>query len=248
MSKKPKILLWDIETSLSVLASFSLYNNAISHHNILREPFILCAAWKWLHKNKVHGIRCTRKELQRGDDLRVVERLCNLVEEADIIIAHNGDKFDLKWLKGRALKYGLPPLNFVKTVDTLKVARKNFKLMSNRLDYIAKYLGTEGKMSTKSGLWLDVLNGDVSAIKDMLEYNKQDVTVLETVYLKLRPWIDNHPNTQVLVDNNRVCKACTSPSVHKHGTYTSQTNKYQKYKCQDCGHVFKDSKILKQGV
>lgn len=244
-NKKPKILIYDIETSLSIVASFSLYPNFISHKNIIQDPFIICASWKWLGDKKAKAIAVTKQEALTQNDKRVVQKLHEVIEEADIIIGHNGDKFDLKWVKGRGLKYGLTPLSYVKTIDTLKVARKNFRLMSNRLDYIGDYLGVGRKISTSEGLWLKVLQGKVSAIKEMVKYNKQDVYLLEDVYLKLRPYIDNHPDLNMMLKgHNQCCKACGSIHSQKYGIRYAKARKYQKFLCKSCGHVFTNNKSI----
>jgi DNA polymerase III epsilon subunit-like protein len=247
MAKQPKILLWDLETSLSVLAAFSLYPNFIDHKNIIKEPFILCGAYKWLGKKTVKGIRLTKKELLAGDDRRIVEHLCNVVREADIVVGHNGDKFDLKWLKGRAIFHDLPPVNHVKTIDTLKVARRYGRLLSNRLDYLGHLLLGEGKLHTSPGLWMRCLEGDLDALKEMLDYNKVDVELLEKVYLRYRPWIENHPNVAVIIKGTQeTCKACGSNKTHKNGIFHSQAKRYQKYKCKACGHSFRNTKAIKE--
>lgn len=241
-----KILFWDLETSLSIVSTFSLYPNAIQHTNIIQDPFIMTASWKWIGQKTVHGIKLTSKEAKIGDDRRLVKKIHKVIEEADVIVGHNGDKFDLRWLKGRALKHGLPPLSFVKTIDTLKVARKNFKLLSNRLDYLGKFLLDEGKYHTTSGLWIRSLKGDSKALKEMLEYNKQDVVLLERVYEKLRPWTENHPNMSLIENKHDIsCKACNSPNIIKNGTTYTQARRYQKYMCKSCGHIFKDNKSIK---
>jgi len=245
MTKEPKILLWDIETSLAKVATFSCYPKYISHDAILEDPYMLCGAYKWLGKKRVKHFRLSKSELMVGDDKRIVESLCKVVEEADIIVGHNGDKFDLRWLKGRAIVHDLPPVNHVKTVDTLKVARKYGKLMSNRLDYLGKLLFGEGKLHTSSGLWMRCLAGDLDALKEMVEYNKVDVELLEKVYLRYRPWIENHPNMSVATTGSAGdCKACGHGHSQKFGTTFTQAKRYQKYRCTNCGHVFRDNKPL----
>jgi DNA polymerase III alpha subunit (gram-positive type) len=242
--KTPRILIWDIETSFAVAATFSLYPNSISHNHIIQDPYIICGCYKWLGEDTVYAVKVTKGELKQGNDKRVVQKLCDAVRKADAIVAHNGDKFDLKWLKGRALKHGLEPLKYTRTIDTLKVARKHFKLMSNRLDYLGQFLLGEGKMHTSAGLWMKVLHGDMESLQEMVEYNKIDVVVLEKVYLKLRPWMTNHPN---LATSHSQCKACDSEEVCKYGLRVTKSGiKYQKFQCRTCGHVFTDTKRLRE--
>lgn len=240
-----KILMFDIETSFAIAATFSLRADYISHKNILQEPYIICASWKWLGEDEVHSVQVSRKECLRQDDKKVVKKLHTLIEEADIIVGHNSDKFDIKWVKGRCLKYGLPPLTFLKTIDTLKVARRNFggSLLSKRLDYIGTYLGLGNKISTSGGLWLDILQGKQAAIDEMVTYNKQDVVLLEEVYLKLRPYIENFPAVPKPRAIKEDCKACGSTNTQKYGYTFNNAKKIQKHRCNECGSVFKGAPL-----
>jgi DNA polymerase elongation subunit (family B) len=239
MMKKPKILFYDIETSLAVVGTFSLFNEAINYNNILADPFIICASFKELGKKGITTVKMTGEEALKGDDSRVVKKIHNMIRGADIIVAHNGDKFDLKWIKGRGLKYGLSPLNHTTTIDTLKVSRKNFRLLSNRLDYLGEYLGVGRKMATPNGLWLGVLKGDKKAIDIMANYNKQDVVILEKVYLKLLPYIENHP----VMGDRGSCVTCGSQNLINYGTIIGARARYKKLQCTDCGHVQKGKKL-----
>ena len=66
--------------------------------------------------------------------------------------------------------------------STLKLSRSKFKFNSNKLDYIAKYLGMGEKIKTEFGLWKDiVLNKDKDAMAKMVKYCQQDVRLLEKV-------------------------------------------------------------------
>ena len=117
-----------------------------------------------------------------------------VLADTDLLIHHNGDKFDLKKLRARAMFHRMPPLTPVTTLDTLKVSRRLYGFMSHRLGYIAHHLGLNPKSDTSDGLWMRVLQGDKKALKEMVEYNKQDVLVLRDVYNIFRPHIENHPS------------------------------------------------------
>lgn len=234
--REPKILFFDIETSHSVVATFGLFPPSIPHDNILIEWQIICAAWKWLGDKKIHGVK-----MENGSDKNVVEALRAAIDEADVIVGHNSDKFDVKKLMTRVLFHGLQPIGPKLSVDTLKVAKKHFKFDSNRLDYIAKFLNVGGKMNTSKGLWLDALAGKQSAINEMLRYNKADVEITEKVYLKLRPFMDAHPSIPILSGIvEEACPTCGSSNVHKYGFKYTKAGKYQKYLCRDCGAVSAD--------
>lgn len=230
----PKILFWDIETSLSIVTTFSLRTDYISHESLLQDWNILSVSWKFQGDKKVQNIR-VGKDVQ--DDKKLVQKIRDVVAGADIIVHHNGNKFDLKKLNTRIIYHGLPPLpGKLLTVDTLVEARRAFAFTSNRLDYICRFLGIEGKTETSHGLWSKVLKGDQAALKEMAQYNDNDVLILEALYDKMLPYI-RHPNMGAFYDADSMhCPNCGDVWMHKSGTRaTREGNTYQRYKCNSCG-------------
>jgi uncharacterized Zn finger protein len=54
--------------------------------------------------------------------------------------------------------------------------------------------------------------------------------------LKLLPYIENHPNIGVYVDNNDArCPNCGSDNLQKRGYAFSNQAKYQRIQCMACG-------------
>lgn len=238
--KQPKILHLDIETSLMSVYTFGLFKQDISIGNIIDDWFIICAAWRWNHERKIHGVSVlddgARFKANHKDDYHVVTTLYEALKQADIIVAHNGDAFDIKKFNARAIKHELAPLPPIQSVDTLKVARRYFKFTSNKLDYITQYLGCGAKMSNPAGLWRKATEGDVKAITHMMKYNKVDVKELKNVYDILLPYVRTHPNYGVYVKGeNQVCPNCGGSHLNKQGTRKTPTRTYQQYECKGCG-------------
>ena len=231
---KPKIILWDIETSYMVAALFGLYNQNIPYQNILEEWFIISIAWKELGKKRVHAVAIE----EPGNDYEVIKKVHEVLSNCDAVIHHNGDNFDIKKFNARAIIHGFPPLPKIVQIDTLKMARKVGKFSCNRLDYLGDILGVGRKIENESGLWLKVLRGDKKALKSMVKYNKQDVLLLEAVYDVLKPWVPAQINHNVFMGTDFRCPSCSSPEVTKQGFKVTRTGKMQKYQCQDCGHWF----------
>lgn len=230
-----KILIYDIETSHMIAAVFDLYGDqGIPHSNILQDWTIYSAAWKWLGDKTIHS-----RSTADSTELEVLTDLVTAIDSADIVVAHNGDKFDMRKLRTRALMLGIKPFRIPASVDTLKVARRHFKFSSNRLDYLALTLGYEGKLANEPGLWLKALKGDKKALAAMEKYNKQDVKILEDVYLRLRPYIDNHPNVGIAGRRDLACPHCASTHVVKDGFYLTRAGKRQRLHCQGCGAKYK---------
>lgn len=243
---EPKILIYDIETSLETVAVFGLkYNDFIDPVNIVTERHVVCVCWQWLGEKKVHSVSLLddpkRFAKDPHDDKHVVEEFYKVLMEADVIVAHNGDNFDFRYLKTRMLFHGLPILPPITSIDTYKVAKQQFMFNSNKLDYLGKFLGFGGKRSTPKGLWLDVLRGDRKAIQTMVEYNKRDVTLLKDVFLKLQPYIPNHLSRQLFGKTG--CPRCGSMKTQSRGLHRAVTRVYQRYQCQACGGWFRDLKV-----
>jgi RNase_H superfamily len=242
---EPKIVLWDIETTHNVVAAFQLKSDDyIPHDNILQERYIMSAAWKTLGAKKVEAVCVVdNKALYKKNphsDLHVCTVLHKVLSEADIIIAHNGDWYDIKFTEARMLANGLPPLPPIQSIDTLKVARTRFLFNSNRLDYLGKFLRVGAKKHTSHGLWLRVLAGDTAALREIVAYNKQDVLLLERVFQKLRPYVrlGIHPVGRGGLE----CPRCGSKRTQRRGDYRTLTNLYPRFQCQACGGWFHDAK------
>jgi DNA polymerase elongation subunit (family B) len=244
MADKPKILLLDIETFPNVAYVWGMYEQ-----NVIRlkeERCVAAFAAKWLHGPMV--AKCIADypgyKAESYDDKKLVKDLWKLFDEADIIVAHNGRAYDVKFCKARFIYHGLKPPSPFRTVDTLNVVRKIAKFNSNKLDDLARYMQIGKKMNTGGfSLWEDCINGDKDAWEKMLQYNKHDVRLLEQLYIKLLPWIDSHPNMTVFTDRAK-CAKCGSANVFYRGVTVAQTGKYRKFQCQDCGGWGQETKSL----
>lgn len=231
---KVKRLFLDIETSLNLVGSFSLWPKSIHIDTIFEDWHIICIAYKWQGDSQVSVLKANKK-----NDKKLVAKFNKLLSEADEIVYHNGDKFDYKKIQTRALYHGLKPIAKPRSVDTLKQSRKHFSFTSNKLDYIARFLGLGRKINTSMDLWVRVLKGEQAAIQEMSEYCAQDVVVLEDVYNKLMPYMDTGYNYNILHGTGSSCPTCGSSRKQKRGHSVSLTRKYQRYQCKDCGKWFK---------
>lgn len=181
-----KVLIYDIETSYNIVKSWRVgYNLNINPSDILAERKIICVSWKWLGEDTVYNLQWDGMQ----DDYSLLANFIPVLNEADLIVAHNGDRYDLKFIKTRALIHGLPMLIDYPQFDTLKVAKKKFMFNSNKLDYISEYLGFGNKIKTSMELWDDIiLRSCPEAMTKMVAYCDMDVILLEKVYNKLVSW------------------------------------------------------------
>lgn len=233
----PKILLLDIENSPNLAYVWGKYQqDAIKFE---REWYILSYAFKWLNETKVQAKALIdyKKVFKKDstDDKELLNDLWKLLNEADIVIAHNGDEFDIKKINARLVFNGFPPPAPYKSIDTLKMARRYFNFTSNKLGDLADHLNVGKKLDTGGfELWIKCMSGDEKAWKKMVEYNKQDVVILEKIYYALRPWDTYHPNLGVYL-KDRVCSKCGSGKLQSRGVYIAKTLTYNRFQCQDCG-------------
>jgi len=247
---KPKILLLDLETGFNILKLFSLYQpgKTIPYSAIQQERYIICGSIKEFGKDTVWSYHV--KPSDPTNDKSVVAMLIKALEDADAVIAHNGDEFDLKYINTRAVYHGLSPLPNIKQIDTLKLARKKFNFNSNRLDYLGQFLKVGKKINAPQSLWSDALTGSAEAIDKLLKYNVQDVRLLEEVYKKIAPFCEASLNHALFAEEGEiVCPLCGSESYQKRGFVPSKTGLYQRYQCKECNHWFQGTTtILKTGV
>lgn len=241
--REPRILIYDIETSLQLVGVFQLGdNNWIQPSNIVQERHMLSACWMWLDEEKVHSVSLLddpkRYEKDPHDDYHVVKTIRDVIAEADVIVAHYGDSFDNKYVLTRILAHDLDPIPPVQSIDTKKIAKSRFYFNSNSLEYLAKYLKCKNHklVHTASGLWIKILKGGneaKDALKKMVAYNKGDVLALRDVFLKLRPYIPNYVNRELFGGTG--CPRCGGKKVQSRGTYYAQTRTYRRWQCQSEG-------------
>lgn len=231
---QPKILTLDIESAPNLAYVWGCFKQNIPMDFMVEDFYILSFAAKWLHSDEV-----IYHENRYGDDLCLLVEANKLLSEADIVVAHNGKKFDIPMLAGRSAVQGLsPPIPF-KQVDTCLAARRYFRFPSNSLAYLTRVFGCSGKLKHQkfagAELWVQCLKQNDEAWKEMRTYNEQDVVCLEELYLRMRPWITNHPNVGVLMEKERsVCPRCGSAHIHYRGYVTTNVAKYRSFQCQDC--------------
>lgn len=234
----PKVLIYDIETAPEAAFVFGRFKQFVNQDAVIRPSMMLTFAYKWLGDATVSYECVTIDECTKCDDSRITKILRDLVNQADICIAHNLKGFDHKVANTRMLVNGLKPPSSVRKVDTLEIAKKNFRFPSNKLDCIAHELGI-GRKTSHSGIkmWADFIAGDEEARDTMVEYNIQDVFLLEEVYLKLRAWDSRSPNfAQYVNDTQRRCPCCASNNLKTlDKPVPTAVNLFTQYVCLDCG-------------
>jgi hypothetical protein len=235
---KARVLLWDCETSPLIIYSWDIYDtNAIK---VIKEGQILCFSWKWLGEKKVQVLgQDDFKGYKPGinNDKSVVEALWGLFDEADVVIAHNGNSYDQKYAQARMMVHDMKPPSPYQQIDTKLVAKRYGRFSSNKLDDLGRNLSLGQKLDTGGfSTWEGCMAGDDKAWAMMKKYNKQDVALLEQLYTHLRPWISNHPALNVIENRPESCKNCGGTKIHAGMKYrATNTNLYQYFSCMGCG-------------
>lgn len=237
-----RILITDHETSPILAESWGPMwkTNLI---RVIRPTHLLTTSWKWLGEDEVHSMALPDWKRtfarNRHDDSKLAEAIGNLYSEADIVVAHNGIKFDTPTLNARLAAAHIPAPAPFKQVDTLMAARKAWRLPSYKLAEIAEYLDLKRKGVTGGiGLWHGVGDNDPDAWERMRIYNENDVETLEELYLFMRDggWLPTHPNLSVIDGTEGTCRFCGGTNLQKRGYHHTNTATYQRYYCHDCHH------------
>ena len=249
---KNKALILDLEYKPSLGYIWGLWNNNISLNQLNEEGYIMSIALKWLG---VDGILYL--ENRHDEEKKLLKYVRDLLDIAEFTIVHNS-AYDIKTIKGRLIKHNIPPYSPIKEICTLKSARKEFRLISNKLEYLANYLDCEIKKDTNHGgfggfeLWVQCIKQNDKAWEAMKHYNVYDILTLEQVYLKMRPYMSNHPiiyNGEINKEDEveaRGCPRCGSSDLVNNGTYTTKSGiRKRRFKCKSCHSFFIHNKAIK---
>ncbi len=230
----PKILLLDIETQPDLVYTWGVYEqNAIS----VKEHWqLLSFSAKWLGgKHITRGLPDYKGYKPGGSDEKLLDELWDLLDEADIVVAHNGVDFDIKKINARFLALGFLPPSPYKVVDTKRALKQIAAFSSNKLNWLCKQLELGEKTAEHQDfqMWLDCMAGDKKAWEKMLKYNHHDVELLEELFTTIRPWI-KLPNIALYnVDGERRCPHCGGKHLQQRGTAVANSRLYVRYQCQN---------------
>lgn len=223
-----KICLLDIETSPLICYTWGVHE--VDAVKVIKPWHLLTFAYKWLGDKKVTVL--SNNPEYPTDDLMLCKAIRKVLDEADIIVAQNGNAFDIPRINTRFLIHGIAPPSPYKKIDTLKVARHVFAFSSNKLDDLGKSLDEGGKLRHRGfQMWEDCLAGNKRAWAEMKKYNAKDVELLERIYLRMRPWMRNHPHTGF---KDKTCPKCGSSKLKMNGRNMQMTGLYQRFQCLSC--------------
>lgn len=230
-----KVLTIDIENYAAHVRTWGLFKQNIGLNQIVEPSRTFGVAYKWYHEKQAHFL----SEFDMEPEV-MFQRVHELLSEADIVLHYNGTSFDLPHLNKHFVMLRMNPPRPYKQIDLLRVARKQFNFMSNKLDFVAGELGLGSKTSHDGfDLWTRCEQGDKKAQQLMTKYAKQDVVLTEKLYNVLLPWIPNHPHLGQWTANPWSCPNCGAdidPETREDRTAKTFNQQYNSFQCVDCGH------------
>jgi len=242
----PVIGIFDVETLPMIVYTWSTFRPFISPDMVIEETCFLSWAGKYLNDPVVYSDILTPKEVAERDGFRITKTCWDFINNCDVLVGHNLERFDMKVVNTFFLKAGLPPLRPVQ-IDTLKVARKNFKFSFNRMGHINKFLDIRTKIENEGfPFWRKCSEGDEAALNRMKEYNEGDILALEELFYIIRPYItDGKFNYNLYSDLvETVCPICGSKEFSFNGYYYTPAGKWESLRCSECKTLFRAKENL----
>lgn len=244
MTREPKILLFDIETSPVLAWTFNIgHKVSIGHHQIQKgQRFdIICICYKWANEKKIHSLDWG---INKQDSSKMLQDFSKIAEEADLVIGHNVDKFDIRQVNTQRLLHNQAPISWPTSEDTLKQFRKYFYLPSYKLDYISTLLTGSGKDRMEFRDWIDIVEDkDPKALAKMIKYCKKDVQKLNEVWKYAAKYMEPRTHAGIISGVGiHSCPRCAGEDCVRYGYKTLKGGKYQVYQCKSCGSKWRDSK------
>lgn len=235
----PKILTADIETLPIEAYTWHLFDEPRILDRLAKDWAIFSCAAKWFGDRNVQYAN-TQSALAVDDDLELLKWVRELLDEADIVVGQNAQKFDMRKIRARMIHHGLRPFREPQIVDTLLMAKEVGAFTSNKLEYLSTLTGGVKKSAhTKYPgfkLWAGIIKDDPGAWAEVKKYNRDDVLATEEVYTMLRPWARRHPNVaQYYLDEEMRCPRCGAKELQTTGTLHRGVSTYTAYVCGACG-------------
>ena len=236
-----KILILDVERLPGISRQYwwdrgDLKNRYIHYETVERQPRTTIVCAKWHDSPDVIELA----EWDKGGRKKFLRNVHHLMSQADIIVGHNIDNADIPWLAGDLyIEANLPPLPPIKTVDTLKILRRQFKSGApfKSLDAFCQIVGIPAKSDRydREAMERAVAEKSIPDRDRLLAYCVGDVLATQGLYDYLRPFITNHP--ALFVDGKdklTVCNRCGNDTEPIPRRYVANIMSYSMRRCTSC--------------
>lgn len=243
-TKQPRILTLDIESKPMLVYTWGLWDQNIGINQIVDHGGMMCFAAKWLGEKEI----LFYSEYADGF-YGMLSALHDLLDECDILITYNGDRYDIKKINNAFLLNDMLPPRPFKSIDLIKTNKNRFDLPSRKLDYLVQQTGIGSKIHHEGfGLWTACMANDPVAWSRMEEYNRMDVEVTEGAYLKLLPWLTSAPHLGMFTAESDACPYCGKTELAERGPTHTLVQSYDLFQCGNCGGWSRGTKRLQNSI
>ncbi len=155
---------------------------------------VFCYVIKEAGQEVYHERLITSEDMDTSLDKKVIAQAVEDMKKFDVLVTHYGTKFDIPFLRTRALYLGLdfPGYGLIHHKDTYYMVKSKLKLSRNTLDAATRLLvGKTEKNRIDSDKWIKALRGDKKSLEYILDHCRRDVRDLERIYRKMLPFVQN---------------------------------------------------------
>ena len=153
---------------------------------------VYCYCIKDEQSDKIYERTITARELKSSTlDKEVIRQCIKDLENFDRVVTYYGTKFDIPFLRTRAVHHGLqfPEYGELIHTDVYYMVRNKFRLNSNRLNVACEcLLGHTDKTRINSDYWIRAMGGDKEALDYITEHCRYDVLDLEKLHNVVIPF------------------------------------------------------------
>jgi uncharacterized protein YprB with RNaseH-like and TPR domain len=155
---------------------------------------MLSYAIKEFGSDRVYSNVIQKKDIEKAhagdEDKKLVQQCMDDIRNFDRIITFYGARFDVPFMRTRALSMDIPfPLyGEVKHTDLYFAVKHKLRMSSNRLENASRViLGKTEKTRVDAKYWRAGQRGEKKALAYILDHNIKDVLDLEKLYVKMLP-------------------------------------------------------------
>jgi hypothetical protein len=247
-----KILHYDVEVYKAWLNREFVYElkqseRYIKYKNIDKDKSLMCFAYAWQHEKKVKlcsVLDNTERFINdHYDDYELCLKLKELFEEADIVVAYNGDRFDWKFFQWRCAVNGITAPRKPIMFDPFKVVKSEFLPTARGLGDVALALGLSMKAYMPDQN--KCASGCALTIGKTGEYCKDDIPPMIDIFefLLFNGYIRKGLKINSILGNNDLCISCGMDEFVDDGYDYTPKSRYELKKCVTCNTSQRGAKV-----
>jgi len=137
------------------------------------------------------GVINREEILNYSFDKKILQKLINDLKKYDVIITYYGTKFDIPFIRTRAMMHKLNflPFGTIQHKDCYYMVKNKMSLHKNSLDSACAALGIKGKNHIKGNYWMRAVIGDPNALAYVADHNRKDCQILEKLHSRIMEYV-----------------------------------------------------------